>query len=150
MTYAPSEDSGQSSLTAWRFGSIATLKAHSEDFDQVGWMPRLICAFGGCTGYLRVVGLLCSSSYYAYRIQEHDEEWQPWRCEDDGHHDQKFHQFYSCSKPLYSCHIATIRSRGVPHLSAFLKHKVGHVYVVFEHHYNRNQIRNDGDKYGVP
>ena len=59
MACAPSEDSDQpghpslwseSSLSAWRkFGSLATLWAHSEDSDQTGRMPRLIWVFAGRT-----------------------------------------------------------------------------------------------------
>ena len=52
MTCVPSKDrsawastqSDHSSLSAWRnLGSLATHWAHSEDSDQTGWMPRLIC-----------------------------------------------------------------------------------------------------------
>ena len=56
MTYAPSKDSDQvwseSSLSAWRnHGSLATHKAHSEDSDQTGQMPRLTWVFAGRTGH---------------------------------------------------------------------------------------------------
>ena len=38
------------SLFAWRrFGSLATHKAHREDSDQIGWMPRLNWVFAGRT-----------------------------------------------------------------------------------------------------
>ena len=40
----------ESSLSAWRkLGSWATHKAHSEDSDQTGRMPRLIWVFAGRT-----------------------------------------------------------------------------------------------------
>ena len=39
-----------SSLSAWRnHGSLASLRAHSEDSGQIGRMPRLIWVFVGCT-----------------------------------------------------------------------------------------------------
>ena len=40
----------ESSLSAWRkLGSLATDWVHSEDSDQIGWMPRLIWVFAGHT-----------------------------------------------------------------------------------------------------
>ena len=43
----------ESSLSAWRSnGSLATHKAHSEDSDQTGRMPRLIWVFAGRTGHI--------------------------------------------------------------------------------------------------
>ena len=45
----------KSSLSAWRtFGALDTHWAHSEDSDQIGWMPRLIWVFAGCTLILLV------------------------------------------------------------------------------------------------
>ena len=65
MACAPSEVSDQSgissvwsesSLSAWRnVGSSATHWAHSEDSDQTGRMPRLICVFAGRTVILLVL-----------------------------------------------------------------------------------------------
>ena len=50
---APSEDSDQPSLSAWRNpGSLATHWAHSKDSDQ---MPRLICVFAVHTLILLVL-----------------------------------------------------------------------------------------------
>ena len=46
----------ESSLSAWRkLGSLATHWAHSEDTDQTGRIPRLICVFAGGTIILLVV-----------------------------------------------------------------------------------------------
>ena len=46
----------ESLLSAWRsLGSLAIHKAHSEDSDQTGWMPRLIGVFAGCTLILLVL-----------------------------------------------------------------------------------------------
>ena len=66
MAIAPNEDSGQpgigpvwsaSLLSEWRkLESLATSWAHSEDSDQTGRMPRLICVFAGRTCYF--VGLV--------------------------------------------------------------------------------------------
>ena len=40
----------ESSLSAWRkLGSLANHLAHSEDSDQIGRMPMLICVFAGRT-----------------------------------------------------------------------------------------------------
>ena len=42
----------ESLLSAWRnLGSLATHKAHSEDSDQTGRMPRLIWVFAGRTSF---------------------------------------------------------------------------------------------------
>ena len=56
MACALSEESDQSSLSAWRkLGSLATHWAHSKDFDQTGKMPRLIWVFAGRTVILLVL-----------------------------------------------------------------------------------------------
>ena len=63
MTCAPSEDPGQPGhppsliITVRRkiTGSLATQKAHSEDSDQTGRMPRLILVFAGRTATLLVL-----------------------------------------------------------------------------------------------
>ena len=58
----------ESSLCAWRkLGSLATHWAHSEDTDQIWWMPRLIWGFAGHTCHF--VGfdmrwLIFSSQFY--------------------------------------------------------------------------------------
>ena len=45
--------SEQSSLSAWgKLGSLATHWVHSEDSDQTGRMPRLICVFAGPTHFV--------------------------------------------------------------------------------------------------
>ena len=43
----------ESSLSAWKkkFVSLATYWVHSEDSEQTGRMPRLICVFAACTGH---------------------------------------------------------------------------------------------------
>ena len=47
--------SSDSSLSAWRkLGPLATHRAHSEDSDQTGRMPRLIWVFAGRTAILLV------------------------------------------------------------------------------------------------
>ena len=52
----------ESSLSAWRnLGSLATHWVHSEDSDQIRWMPRLIWGFAGRTLILLV--LSCRGSY---------------------------------------------------------------------------------------
>ena len=52
----------ESSLSAWRtFGSLATHWALSQDFDQTGWMSRLIWVFAGRTVTLLVLSC-CGSS----------------------------------------------------------------------------------------
>ena len=50
-------DWSESSLSAYRnYGSLAIHRAHNEDFDQTGWMPRLIWVFGGRTSnFVRLV-----------------------------------------------------------------------------------------------
>ena len=56
----------ESWLSAWRnLGSLATHWAHSEDSDQTGRMPRLICVFAGRTLILLV--LSCRGSHFIYR-----------------------------------------------------------------------------------
>ena len=51
-----SSQSDQSSLSAWKnLNSLATQWAHSEDSDQTGRMPRLICVFAGRTATLLVL-----------------------------------------------------------------------------------------------
>ena len=46
----------ESSLSAWRkLASLATHWAHSEDSDQTGRIPRLICVFAGRTATLCVL-----------------------------------------------------------------------------------------------
>ena len=56
----------ESSLSAWRkLGSLATHWVHSEDSDQTGRMPRLICVFAGRTLILLV--LSCRGSYFFCR-----------------------------------------------------------------------------------
>ena len=64
-------------LSAWRkLGSLATHWVHSEDPDQTGQMPRLICVFPGCTVILMILSwggsvmllLYCSSSIM-YELQ---------------------------------------------------------------------------------
>ena len=53
----------ESSLSAWRnLGSLATHRAHSEDSDQTGRMPRLIWVFAG-----RTLALLVLSRGGSYR-----------------------------------------------------------------------------------
>ena len=51
------------SLSAWRKdGSLATPKAHGEDSDQTGQMPRLIGVFAERTGHIAgfvMIGLKC-------------------------------------------------------------------------------------------
>ena len=72
----------ESSLSAWRkLGSWATDWAHSEDSDQTGRMPRLICVFTGHTVTLLV--LSCRGSHHfegaafvlklkcCYHVQKH-------------------------------------------------------------------------------
>ena len=52
----------ESPLSARRkLGFLATHWAYSEDSDQTGWMPRLICVFAGRTAIL--LGLSCRGSY---------------------------------------------------------------------------------------
>ena len=42
----------ESLLSTWRsLGSLSVLKAHIEDTDQTGWMPRLIWVFTGRTSH---------------------------------------------------------------------------------------------------
>ena len=46
----------ESSLSAWeKLSSLATHWAHSEDSDQTGWMPRLICILLGAKVILLVL-----------------------------------------------------------------------------------------------
>ena len=69
-----STKSDQSSLSAWRnLGSLATHWAHSEDSDQTGWMPRLICVLAGRTGH--IVGFLMmwlNYKLYWRKLMSHD------------------------------------------------------------------------------
>ena len=52
----------ESSLSAWRkFGALATLWAHSEDFDETGRMSRLIWVFAG-----RTVGFVMSRLIFIF------------------------------------------------------------------------------------
>ena len=67
--------SAQSSPSAWRTVSLATHWAHSEDADQIGWMPRLIWVFAGRTATLLVLSCrgsiilyILHSLYYACRL----------------------------------------------------------------------------------
>ena len=54
-----------SSLSAWRkLGSLATHWAHSEDSDQTGRIPRLICVFAGRTCHF--VGFVTRRLIYIY------------------------------------------------------------------------------------
>ena len=65
----------ESSLSAWRkLGSLATHRAHSEDSDQTGQMPRLIWVFAG-----RTLTLLVLSCRGSYNIGSHVTLW--FRCE---------------------------------------------------------------------
>ena len=58
----------ESLLSAWRkLGSLTTHWAHSEDFDQTVWMPRLIRVFAGRTVSLFV--LSWDGSYVRFMIQ---------------------------------------------------------------------------------
>ena len=58
----------ESSLSAWRkLVSLAIHWAHSEDSDQIGWMPRLIWVFAGRTLILLVLSC-CSSNEEAFVI----------------------------------------------------------------------------------
>ena len=55
----------ESSLSAWRkLGSLSTYWVHSEDSDQTGRMPRLICVFAGRTITLLV--LSWGGSFFAF------------------------------------------------------------------------------------
>ena len=56
----------ESSMSTWRkLGSLTTHWAHSEDYDQTGRMPRVICVSAGRTAILLV--LSCRGSYRATR-----------------------------------------------------------------------------------
>ena len=55
----------ESSLSAWRkLGPLATHWAHSEDSDQIGWIPRLIWVFAGRTATLLVLSRGGSDVYW--------------------------------------------------------------------------------------
>ena len=57
----------ESSLSLWRkLGFLATKWALSEDSDQTGWMPRLICVFAGRTVIL--LDLIWGGSYLEHII----------------------------------------------------------------------------------
>ena len=74
MACASSEDSAwasaqsdQSLLSTWRkLGSLATHWVHGEDFDQTGWVHRLIWDFAGCINILLVLSWGSSFSYMPY------------------------------------------------------------------------------------
>ena len=60
----------ESFLSAWRkLGSLAIHRAHSEDSDQTGQMPRLIWVFAGCTATKLVLSCrgLIFNGYEVYR-----------------------------------------------------------------------------------
>ena len=69
----------ESSLSAWRKrGSLATNRAHSQNSDQTGLMPRLIWVFAGCTVILLVLtwsGSNVDKTNYGWRHSMRCDNW---------------------------------------------------------------------------
>ena len=70
----PGEESDQSSQCAeWVAKDTSFLHADSEDADQTGWMPRLICVFAGHTCHF--VGFVMRRLKCINNINGHEKQW---------------------------------------------------------------------------